>query len=315
MSNKIGRNDPCPCGTLRQNGLRMKYKNCCINVPYKESCRRYNEAQLHRTTKEHADFLEHFQSGFCYICKLQLGTFDEGIPCVHWLLRPQGIDKKYVAQAIDNLGLFRTEAFLRWVANTERFATNINNLSAEGDTTKIIDWTIKYQNIEWSFSCGDSDFLGHQDAVQGSKPHFHFQMRIDERPFINYSQYHFGLTSHDILAIKAIKGEIPGAVYTRTHGAGMEDIMSVVEQQDDPLQYMQSAKDEDNAQFHLQTMITAENGHTISGDRIADLIEESKRTGVPMAKLIKQLPNVKVETIISPPESIPEKASRTKRKR
>ncbi|QQS69384.1 hypothetical protein IPP75_05745 [Candidatus Saccharibacteria bacterium] len=26
---KIGRNDPCPCGKLRPNGLPMKYKNCC----------------------------------------------------------------------------------------------------------------------------------------------------------------------------------------------------------------------------------------------------------------------------------------------
>jgi preprotein translocase subunit SecA len=26
---KIGRNEPCPCGKLRPNGLRMKYKDCC----------------------------------------------------------------------------------------------------------------------------------------------------------------------------------------------------------------------------------------------------------------------------------------------
>jgi len=26
---KIGRNDPCPCGKLRPNGLQMKYKDCC----------------------------------------------------------------------------------------------------------------------------------------------------------------------------------------------------------------------------------------------------------------------------------------------
>jgi len=24
-----GRNDPCPCGKLRPNGLPMKYKDCC----------------------------------------------------------------------------------------------------------------------------------------------------------------------------------------------------------------------------------------------------------------------------------------------
>ena len=26
---KPGRNDPCPCGKLRPNGLPMKYKDCC----------------------------------------------------------------------------------------------------------------------------------------------------------------------------------------------------------------------------------------------------------------------------------------------
>jgi preprotein translocase subunit SecA len=26
---KLGRNEPCPCGKLRPNGLRMKYKDCC----------------------------------------------------------------------------------------------------------------------------------------------------------------------------------------------------------------------------------------------------------------------------------------------
>jgi Zn ribbon nucleic-acid-binding protein len=27
---KVGRNDPCPCGKKRENGLPMKYKNCCL---------------------------------------------------------------------------------------------------------------------------------------------------------------------------------------------------------------------------------------------------------------------------------------------
>lgn len=30
MSAKIGRNDPCPCGAKRPNGLPMRYKNCCM---------------------------------------------------------------------------------------------------------------------------------------------------------------------------------------------------------------------------------------------------------------------------------------------
>lgn len=28
---KIGRNDPCPCGALDENGKPKKYKNCCMS--------------------------------------------------------------------------------------------------------------------------------------------------------------------------------------------------------------------------------------------------------------------------------------------
>lgn len=29
---KIGRNDPCPCGALDENGKPKKFKNCCLNT-------------------------------------------------------------------------------------------------------------------------------------------------------------------------------------------------------------------------------------------------------------------------------------------
>ncbi len=28
---KIGRNDPCPCGSVDENGKPKKFKNCCMN--------------------------------------------------------------------------------------------------------------------------------------------------------------------------------------------------------------------------------------------------------------------------------------------
>lgn len=31
MAEKIGRNNPCPCGALKPNGSRKKYKHCCID--------------------------------------------------------------------------------------------------------------------------------------------------------------------------------------------------------------------------------------------------------------------------------------------
>ena len=28
---KVGRNDPCPCGSVDENGKPKKFKNCCLN--------------------------------------------------------------------------------------------------------------------------------------------------------------------------------------------------------------------------------------------------------------------------------------------
>jgi uncharacterized protein YecA (UPF0149 family) len=28
---KVGRNDPCPCGSVDENGKPKKYKNCCLS--------------------------------------------------------------------------------------------------------------------------------------------------------------------------------------------------------------------------------------------------------------------------------------------
>ena len=28
---KVGRNDPCPCGAVDENGKPKKFKNCCLN--------------------------------------------------------------------------------------------------------------------------------------------------------------------------------------------------------------------------------------------------------------------------------------------
>ena len=29
---KIGRNDPCPCGSIDKNGKHIKFKNCCLGT-------------------------------------------------------------------------------------------------------------------------------------------------------------------------------------------------------------------------------------------------------------------------------------------
>lgn len=34
---KVGRNEPCPCGSLDKNGKPKKYKNCCLKTGKYES--------------------------------------------------------------------------------------------------------------------------------------------------------------------------------------------------------------------------------------------------------------------------------------
>lgn len=78
---------------------------------------------------------------------------------------------------------------------------------------------------------------------------------------------------------------------------------------------MVKADSEEDAQFHVSTLIMADEGTTISGDDIADLYEERKRTGASMAKLVRRLENVKVQSVISPGPGVPEIAARNKNRR
>jgi hypothetical protein len=58
---------------------------------------------------------------------------------------------------------------------------NINDLADEG-TGKLVELTIKYKNLQWSFSCSDNDLSGHDGGgEQSTRPHWHFQVFVDDR--------------------------------------------------------------------------------------------------------------------------------------
>jgi hypothetical protein len=85
---------------------------------------------------------------------------------------------------------FQASSFLRWVANEEALARNIIDLRDEG-TGKLVELTIRYRQLEWSFSCGESDYLGHSSASEDSRrPHYHLQMRVNRGAFIRYNDFH-----------------------------------------------------------------------------------------------------------------------------
>jgi hypothetical protein len=279
----------------------------------KDEFKELNDKQLKSVEEEHAVFKEAFENSMCCFCGSPLKTFSSKKPCLHWMLRPNGVNKKHFDELYKTVGYFQMEAYARWVANLDAPLVNINDLKDERRDGKVFETTIKYKYIEWSFSCSPSDLDGHKNAKEGNYPHFHFQMRLDKRPFINYSQNHIAFTDEDIWKLAMLsQDEIPISM-NQMFGAGMGSIFT-----DDNVEHVleisERTENEDEATFKFDTFVMAKPGETISGSDIADLIQESRETGVLMAKLLRRL-DADVQTIVTPGNRVPEIASRTETKR
>ena len=235
-------------------------------------------------------------------------------PCFHWLLNPKGFKKKYFPILYANYGFHQLEAYLRWLANTEAPVRNINDLFIEKGPSKEVAVTIKYKNMEWSFSCSKGDFEGHKDKNDGKYPHYHFQMKYEGRVIINYGGFHIPFNIDDELIFAIKNGEIDRLKYDYSYGAGMQCIIDRYEPER-MLELMIAENSIDNGQFHLSTYIEAEPGTTISGNDIANLIIESKESGVPLAKLVQKINNTRITTVITPGPDIPRIAERKPRKK
>jgi len=264
------------------------------------------------TEFEYKEFITSFNKQRCYICKCKIIGFKISKPCVHWLLRPLNITKKDIIKVIEKFGYFRPHSYLRWVANTERAFGNINDLRSEQDPGKVIENTIKFSKLEWSFSCTKGDLQGHPNSNFGKEPHFHMQMKINNRPFFVFNDYHFNFTDEDLFNLKVISGQIPYAKHSFNYGIGIEDVLKT-QVPEDIINNSVRSDNEAEALFKFDTYIEAENGKNISGDELSNIIKEHKETNVPLAKLLKKLSNVKsLRTIITPSNSIPQIQQRKK---
>ena len=95
--------------------------------------------------------------------------------------------KKHFPALFEKRGFHQISTYLRWVANCEKPFANINDLAEEEKPLNIIDLTIRYKNLEWSFICSENDKNGHQEKYEGKKPHYHFQratQAIRKRPYL-----------------------------------------------------------------------------------------------------------------------------------
>ena len=185
------------------------------------------------------------------------------------------------------------------MANTHGFARNINDLVEEGSGSKIIELTIRFRNLEWSFSCSESDYAGHPTSQHAKYPHYHLQMRVDQRPFINYSDFHVPFTEGDVLSLEA-KRRLPHMVKHKfPRGEGMSEVLNE-ETLEAIVRGGGASKNAGEAPLHLDTMIMADEGTTIRGEDLYNIIQEAKAKGVTVSSLAHKLSNAKTRVIVSP---------------
>jgi len=154
-----------------------------------------NQKSLSEAAAEHAEFKQYYDQKLCYLCKNSLDLFEKTKPCIHWLLAPKGFRSSDVAEVYKNFGVFQIQSFLRWLANEDNFAKNINDLVEDGKLGQVpaLPCTIRYKNLEWSFSCSMNDFNGHADAKYARHPHYHLQIRRNGFVILKYSAITFRL--------------------------------------------------------------------------------------------------------------------------
>lgn len=264
--------------------------------------------------KQAEAFRAGYEKGICYLCNKPFKTISKDSPCLHWLLRQCKFKKKDLSKVYEKYGYGNIAAFIRWCANQERLLSNINDLEDEKSDRKVLSYTVKWKNIEWTFDCSKNDFQGHQ-GTSIDYPHYHFQMRVDGRQFINFNDFHVPFTDYDLFILKNSMEQ--GDWFKQSFGAigsGMQDAVSV--ELDDILEHASRSDDEDEATYHFSTMIDARD-NPISGEEIYEIQQEAERTGKSFAlvaqKRLKE--RADVQTVISPADSIPDIASRTEHKR
>jgi hypothetical protein len=278
-----------------------------------EEIKKGNAKEHAESIRQHSLFVEGFNRNHCYICESPIDSFNEFKPCVHWLLAPRGFRKTHFPLVYKQFTYFNIETYLRWVANLDKPLGNINDLVDEMDSNKFIDHTITYKNLEWSFSCSQSDLQGHSKSVAGVNPHYHFQMRIGGRAFLRFGDYHVPFTDYDLVMLESKKDPEASFHHRITFGEGMEAALTQLSPEE-IIENSAPTTDESKGIFRFDTFVEAKPGETISGDHLAELIKESKEKGVPLASLLHKL-DAKVSTVVSPGPGVPDIAHRTKRKR
>lgn len=270
----------------------------------------WNRAEVERAKHEYDQFLRAFEQGICYLCNEPIEAFFEDKPCCHWLLNPKGFKKKHFPSVFGIYGFYQLQSYLRWVASRATPCRDINDLIEEHSGTKRINLTIRWGKLEWSFSCSDTDIRGHVGNEAGSEPHYHFQMALDGKVIIKYSDFHPPLNEEDLLNLYMTEHHPDLFRHTFAFGDGMQTLMA--ESGERLLKGAHPTADAEHATLHIQTIITAKDAEGIADEDMQAVIEEARQKGVTIASLAHKL-GANVHTIIEPGPGVPQPRERRPR--
>jgi hypothetical protein len=274
----------------------------------------WNEKNDVRSQEEYEKFIAAYAYGDCYLCGKPFKTISRAQPCVHWILRQCKFKKGDFPLLFPIFGYTQIAAFARWCANQEKFLGAINDLASRKAARKVFEYTVKWKNIEWTFDCSKNDYAGHS-GTRTNFPHYHFQMRVDGRPFIGFGDFHIPLSEEDLFHLD-LSMSMPD-IFHHSFGPGGAGIQAAADA--DPLMLIHETEtaNEVEATFRFQTMLIGKNGQPIQGEDLIRIIEESQVTGETMASLAHKHLSDKadIRTVISPSDNLPGIAKRTERKR
>lgn len=273
-----------------------------------------NEFIIKETEEQYNDFKKAFNNNNCSYCNKKLDDINSNLLCFHWLLNPIQLNKKYIPIIVDQYGFERIDAYLRWVANLEKPFMNINDLKSENSGENIVEQTISFKNIEWSFKSSVSDFEGHPKSITGKYPHFHLQIKVDEKVIVKFNDFHLPFSQEDVFTLKSKNDSEINMSHEYGYGKGME----YISQEDlilDVLRDTENCENEDEALFRYQSMVTPKDGTLIPKEVVNKLMKEARKKNVTMTSLLEKLDNVNVKTVVTPGGGVIKQSHRSKRKK
>lgn len=282
-----------------------------------EIIERQNNLIIQQQEQEYASFQKHLRNESCYICGLKMNEFNENSFCLHWFTYPIGIKKKHFEKILKgnlSFGFTNLDAYFRWLANSENFIGNINDLKSDTSENSYLETTYKYKNIQWAFSIGNTDLEGHKNSAIASAPHYHIEMKVDGNIFIMFNDFHLKFNDQDLFIIEARKQIPENIITTNDVDAGMS-FLENEENIDLIKEISEVTEDYDNATVNYQSVFIFDKDNPITGEMLQEAMRESKVTKKPIGLILSEkLKSAKSTIIISPGDGVPKMSKRSGKK-